>query len=694
MLADPSGIALDEERGVLYFADGALHQVWRVRLGEPIAGAVETVVPEEDGSLRYVFDRHGHHLRTEDAITGQVLLTFTYANFAFSGGRFRHLLTRIEDPFGNATVVHRGANGDATAIVGPYGHTTTLQIDAATGYLQQASGGGATVAVSHDADGLLRSLTDPRSGTYEFDYDTDGRLSHVADPGGGSLALTYTKLAGEAGWKVRQQTAMGRTSQIEVFLPPEDASVSTPVGADDRMLRVYTDAAGVVTEMRETRAARASVRAADGTTSEAALAPDPVLKDLAPYPQLGTMTTPGGLRGLVTASRPPSNTLGAVWSETVSANGRTAVTTFTRASGGNPASVTQTSPGAREVTAIVDTFGRLTQSQVPGITPVVPSYDGRGRLSSVSQGGRQSTWSYDPQGFVQSVTDPLLHTVSFERDARGRVTKQTLPDLREVGFGYDASGNLTSLTPPSRPAHTFGYNSVDQLESATPPSVLTETDATSYVYNLDHQLELVTRPDELTIDPAYDGTTGRLTALATPTGTTSYVYDPASGRLASMSAPAGGGTISYGYDGPVLTSVTQSGPAAGSVAYAYDRAADGSSNFWLASRTINDDAGTSVSYQYDADGLLTAAGPLQIHRDGTNGALTGTALLQDRRNPRAQRIRRGDALESRLERARLCALAAALCRLHHRPRTELRPRRRRPHHRQDGDAASPVGHDE
>ena len=626
MLGDPSGIALDDERGVLYFADGALHQVWKVRLGEPTTDAAETVVPEEDGSLRYVFDRHGHHLRTEDAVTGQVLLSFTYANFAASGGRSRHLLTRIEDPFGNATAIQRGANGDAAAIVGPYGQTTTLQIDGTTGYLQQASGGGATVGVSHDADGLLRSLTDPRSGTYEFDYDNDGRLSRVADPAGGSLALTYTELAGGSGWKVRQQTAMGRTSQVEVFLPPEDASLATPLGADDRMLRVYTDAAGLATELRESRAARATARAADGTTSEATLAPDPVLKDLAPYAELGMTTTPGGLHGRVMASRPQTNGWGAVWSETVSANGRSTTTTFTEASGGNPASVEQRSPAAREVTAIVDAFGRLTGSQVPRITPVEPAYDGRGRLSSMSQGGRQSTWSYDPQGFVQSVTDPLLRKVSFERDARGRVTKQTLPDLREVGFGYDASGNLTSLTPPSRPSHTFAYDQVDQLATATPPNVLVGTDATSFAYNLDHQLELVTRPDGLTIDPAYDGTTGRLTALTTPTGTTSYVYDPASGRLARVSAPAGGGAIGYAYDGPVLTSVTQSGTAAGSIAYAHDRAADGSSNFWIASRTINGDAATSVSYQYDPDGLLTAAGPLQLHRDGSNGALTGTTL--------------------------------------------------------------------
>jgi hypothetical protein len=97
-------------------------------------------------------------------------------------------------------------------------------------------------------------------------------------------------------------------------------------------------------------------------------------------------------------------------------------------------------------------------------------------------------------------------------------------------------------------------------------------------------------------------------------------------NLASLSAPAG--TISYGHDGSLLTSVSQTGAVSGAVTYTHDRTADGDSNFWVAWCTINGDTATSVAYDYDADGLLTAAGPLQIQRDAANGMVTSTTLLQ------------------------------------------------------------------
>ena len=57
---------------------------------------------------------------------------------------------------------------------------------------------------------------------------------------------------------------------------------------------------------------------------------------------------------------------------------------------------------------------------------------------------------------------------------------------------------------------------------------------------------------------------------------------------------------------------------AGTVHRSYD-------NFFrVASESVS--GGPAVSYQYDADGLLTSAGSLQIQRDPATGFLTGSAL--------------------------------------------------------------------
>lgn len=54
---------------------------------------------------------------------------------------------------------------------------------------------------------------------------------------------------------------------------------------------------------------------------------------------------------------------------------------------------------------------------------------------------------------------------------------------------------------------------------------------------------VVTRADSQTLTFGYDAF-GRLDALTTPTGATSYAYEVGTGRLANVSAP--GATLSYG----------------------------------------------------------------------------------------------------------------------------------------------------
>jgi YD repeat-containing protein len=100
-----------------------------------------------------------------------------------------------------------------------------------------------------------------------------------------------------------------------------------------------------------------------------------------------------------------------------------------------------------------DAQGRVTRTQVDSLEPVAFSYDTRGRLSTVTQGtggsARTSTFTYNPQGFLASITDPLSRTVSFTYDLVGRVTTQTLPDGRVIQTTYVANGNVASITPPS-----------------------------------------------------------------------------------------------------------------------------------------------------------------------------------------------------------------------------------------------------
>ena len=246
--------------------------------------------------------------------------------------------------------------------------------------------------------------------------------------------------------------------------------------------------------------------------------------------------------------------------------------------------LTDRSPANRVATTTLDAQGRVVREQVDSLEPVAFTYDPRGRLSTVTQGtggtARTSTFAYNPEGLLETITDPLSRTVQFTYDLAGRVLTQTLPDLRVIQTTYDANGNVQSITPPSRPAHTFGYTPIDLEASYTPPDLGIGNVATTYTYNPDRQLTQVTRPDGQTLTLDYEPTGGRLTTLTAPTGQTTFTYHPTTGNLATITSPGGVG-LSYTYDGSLLTGTTWTGPVAGSVTRTYD------TDFRVATESVN-----------------------------------------------------------------------------------------------------------
>ncbi|MCI0528218.1 MAG: hypothetical protein L0Y56_12335, partial [Nitrospira sp.] len=350
--------------------------------------------------------------------------------------------------------------------------------------------------------------------------------------------------------------------------------------------------------------------------------PDPRWGMQAPLAQSLTTTTPGGLMATLTSERMvtlanPDDPLSlATQTDMVGLNGHTYTSTYT----GATQSFTNTTPQGRQNTTQIDTLGRIIEEQVPGIDAVQYTYDARGRLATITQGTGSNTramnFSYNNDGYLDTVTDPVGRTISFAYDAAGRVTTQTLPDNRVISYTYDANGNLASLTPPGRPAHSFAYTSVNLESEYTPPDVNPGNDQTQYTYNLDRQLTRITRPDGTTVDFTYDSA-GRLGTLSLPGGQISYTYNPTTGNLTTITAPDGG-TLSYTYDGSLPTSKTWSGTINGSLSYSYDN------NFRITSQSVN--GGQTVAFGYDSDGLLIQAGDLTLNHDLQNGLITGTSL--------------------------------------------------------------------
>jgi RHS repeat-associated protein len=582
---------------------GTRQALLRARSMLPATSGAPLSVPSPDGGLLYQFDESGRHLRTLHTLTGAILHELGYDAF----GR---LVSVTEKTGGtdNVTTIQRDASGAPTAIVAPFGQATQLQVDA-NGYVNQIRNpANETFAMTYTSDGLMRTFTAPGNRLSQYQYDPAGRLVQADDPAGGRQTIVRTDVA--AGHEVLRTTILGRATKHAVDNPPS---------GEQKLTTVEPDATQTVTELFEDGRQRTTT--ADGTLATIVKSADPRFGMQAPIVQSGSTVTPGGLTMARSGSRTavlavPGNVLSlTTLTDSVTVNARTMTSAYTAATRTNVV----TTPAGRTSTTIVDEFGRATSTKLGTLAPITYTYDSRGRLASMAQGGRSYSFAYGTQGFLQSMTDPLGRTFQYARDAAGRTIAKTLPDGATLNVAYNAAGDVASVTPPGRTPHSFAYDARGDIASVTPP-VVAGSGPTTYAYDQDRALATVTQPGGESIAYTYDGA-GRLSGRTlTNFGGSASIYGvayDAAGRVASASGP-GAQSASFTYDGELVRSITWTGAVAGSLAVTYD------TDFRIATESVN--SGPAVAFGYNADGLLIQAGGLSVVRSAQTGLVQSTAL--------------------------------------------------------------------
>ncbi|HEX7048413.1 MAG TPA: RHS repeat-associated core domain-containing protein [Gammaproteobacteria bacterium] len=575
---------------------------------------LDQTIADSSSNQAYQFDARGFHLSTLDFVTGRTLYRFEY----YPDGT----LSAVVDDFGNRTTVEPVASG--FRITSPDGHITNLVAD---------------------ESGMLTKLILPGSREWRFDYASESFLTYVRDPNGNESHRQYDSAGrfisdrwpNNGGWFVEKEWNPDLPLQVKLRQTSGEGRATEYIDEVKESTGKYWRELTTVRpdETRRTRELRAGlVRTEDNgvTHSVFQTRANPSSHAFLYYPHLERISFGSKQREIrKTRHIELSGTAPHPWRITewrdVTLVGREHGTHYREYESKYqtvPRRWTHASPHGRATNIDLNTDFLPETIYRTGLASSHLSYDERGRLESITAGEgaatRTTSYSYHPlgdhqAGYLASVTDALGRSVQFEYDFAGRINVQRLPDGRTVSYEYDANNNVLAITPPGRLPHGFTHTIMDQQGSYTPPPLGEEFAATHYLYNLDKQLELVTRSDGQTIDFIYGSVTGKLDALQVSNGAYVFDYSPETGRLTSLTAP-GGETLAYGYEGFLVTSIASAGTINGTVGFDYD------DNFWSRGVTVN---GVRIDYDYDQDGLVTRAGDMSITRDGIG--LPDTASL-------------------------------------------------------------------
>jgi RHS repeat-associated protein len=571
---------------------------------EPIAYNNGILVSSSDGSEAYLFDLNGRHLETRNALTNALVMSFQYDQ---SG-----LLVSETDAFGNKTLINH--NGSIpTSIVSPYGQVTQLSVDQ-NGYLSRiANPAGNVYQMSYSANGLLQTFTKPNGHTSQMTYDAQGKL--VKDLGAAGDSSTFSESVVNGIKTIQKLTSMNRET---LYTSSSDGTNSS------RSTRLPN---GEVTNAVQ------SPNASQSTTSQNLVVQSTHVDDerfgsMAPL----TASVQSSIANTSFSSRSEStqsvsikngdvlevNQL--VRSVTVDSDPRQ---TYQTKYDGSTRTGMVITPEGKTTKVIYNQLGQIASTQAGQLTQSTYSYDSRGRLVSILQGSRKSLISYNAQGNISTIQNPLNLKTSIQYDPAGRVTQETRPDGKSVKYSYDTAGNLVSLTPANNFVHQFSVNLADDLSGYLPPKVgSVSTGSTFYSYNPDRQMTRVTQPDGSSVNYDYDMISGQLLSVAGSKGSISLNYDSNTKQLSHLQTNDDVGT-GFEYVGPLKTKEMTSS-AAGSHSLNFEYA----NNMKLSSLSLNSRAGLerAIDLRYDRDQRPVQIGDERFVFDSQSGLLKSSSI--------------------------------------------------------------------
>lgn len=622
------------------------------------AGRVTSVGNDADAPTTYDYDGNGR-------VTSIQIGSLTPSQFSYDGGG---MLTSETDPVGRTTSYEYFANGWLESETNPAGGSTsyTYHPDGQVATVTDPEGG--VTSTSYDPTGRVVSTTDPegRVTSYTYDpvgrletttfndgttienvYDDAGRLVTTVDQEGEQTSFEYDG-AGNRTAAIdpegrRTESVFDELNRLERTIAPDGGEALYTYTGEGHLSSITTPEGVSTTFGYDGRGLQTS--RADGlnntwtTTYDAAGRPltetDPrgaiTTSSYDPFGRLSSIIDDAGNSvtfGYDDAGQQISLTdpRGEIWSFSYHPLGGIATETDplgnSKSWDYDPAGRVVSHTDGRGVT--VDTGyladGRVdTIAEAGGAGSISFTYDDLGRRTSMIDETGTTTWTYYPDGQVESVSSPA-GTVSYLCDGSNRRTSMSQPE-GTTNYGYDPAGRLSSATDWNGDTTVFNYDTDGRIAELGRPNGVVSTwtyDAAGRVDRIEHQGPSgVIDFYDYGYDPAGNRTSmtsagglesytinllNQLTGVSYPDGTNvSFTYDPAGNRLTETTS---GTTVDYTYD-----AASRLVDVDGSL-YTYDPAgnltSDGTNTYsydWQGRLSTVGNGTSTSSYEYDGDDL-------------------------------------------------------------------------------------------
>jgi YD repeat-containing protein len=384
--------------------------------------------------------------------------------------------------------VSTGQNGALDTLRWDAGSTSWTYSDAAD-QLQE----------TYNPSGQLTSLSDTATGaSYSFSY-SNGQLSQITAGDGDSLSFDYNTNGQLIGLTIQE-------------VPPGQ---STPITR--QQVSYGYDASGRLSTVTTLLASDTAANSASYTT---------------------TYTYDGSSDRIASVTQSDGTTV--CYGYTEDAQGAYQVTSVTTGTGADAQTITLSY--AANSTTVTDALGRATTYQTNAAGQLVAV------LQPTVNGSRPTTrYTYDANGNVLTMTDPLGAVTSYNYDANGNLLSVEDPTGHTVSYSYDGNDQVTSQTAYTVPAQGI----VGQSGYVAPSGAQT----TYYVYDNQGQLSYVIDPLGNVTEHDYTTQNG-VSVLASSEQYVGATY--ATGSLSPSALPAWGDLQAWVASAPVQAVLSQS----------------------------------------------------------------------------------------------------------------------------------------